>query len=237
MNNSIRMVAVLTLTCSITLPALAGGAAAIVVTSLKFSHPRDINNPFLPLTVLKQDVLEGKEGAKKLRIERTARPDRHKTFEIGGQTVDSLAVEDKEYEDGEIAEVAIDYFAQDDEGTVYYLGEEVDEYDKGKIVGHEGSWMFGKDTKTPGVLFPANPKVGDKFKSEDVNKDIHEEDEVISLSETVKTPAGTYRNCIKVKEVLADRSIEYKFYARGVGVVREQPGDGDVLLKSHSTVK
>jgi len=80
-------------------------------------------------------------------------------------------------------------------------------------------------------------KTGDKFKSEDVNKDIHEEDEVISLSETVKTPAGTYRNCIKVKEVLADRSIEYKYYARGVGVVREQPGDGDVLLKSHSTVK
>jgi hypothetical protein len=111
----------------------------------------------------------------------------------------------------------------------------VDEYEDGKIKGHEGSWMFGKDTKTPGVLLPANPKLGTQFKSEDVSKDIHEEDEVVSLSETVTTPAGTYENCIKVKEVLADGVIEYKYYAKGVGVVREAPSGGDVLLKSHAT--
>ena len=205
--------------------------------AMKFSHPRDITNPFLPLASLKQDVLEGKEGGKKVRIERTAKPDIHKIFKIGKQDVEALAVEDREWEDGQLAEVAMDYFAQDDGGTVYYLGEDVDEYENGKVVSHEGSWLLGKDTKNPGVILPGNPKVGDKFKSEDVNKEIHEDDEVFSLSEDVVTPAGTYQNCIKVKERLADGAIEYKYYAKGVGVVREIPADGDVRLTSHKENK
>jgi hypothetical protein len=77
--------------------------------------------------------------------------------------------------------------------------------------------------------------MGDKFKSEDVSKEIHEDDAVVSLSEKVQTPAGTYDNCIKVQEKLADGAIEYKYYAKGMGVVREQPAEGDVLLTSHTT--
>jgi hypothetical protein len=205
------------------------------LAGLKFSHPREITNPYLPMASLKQDVLEGKEGSKTIRILRTAKPEIHKTFKIGKQTVAALAVEDREFEDGQLAEVAMDYFVQADDGTVLYLGEDVDEYRNDKIVGHSGSWMFGKDTKTPGVMMPGRPKVGDKFKSEDVNKDIHEQDEVISNSETVTAPAGTYRNCLKVKEMLADGDIEYKYFASGVGCVREVPKDGDVLLQSHET--
>ena len=205
------------------------------LASLKFSHPRDINNAYLPMGTLKQDILEGKEGVAKVRIERTAKPDVHKTFRIGKQNVEALAVEDREIEDGELGEVALDYFAQADDGTVLYLGEDVDEYKTGKLVGHSGSWMFGKDTKKPGVILPGNPKVGDKFKSEDVSEEIREDDEVVSVSETVTAPAGTYENCIKVKEVLAEGATEYKYYAKGIGVVREQPAVGDVLLKSHQT--
>ena len=104
---------------------------------VKFSHPRDITNPWLPLSELKQDILEGTEDGKKVHIERTAKPDVHKTFPLGKQTLDSFAVEDREWEDGQLAEVALDYFAQDDDGTVYYLGEDVDEYADGKVVSHE----------------------------------------------------------------------------------------------------
>jgi hypothetical protein len=50
----------------------------------------------------------------------------------------------------------------------------VDEYEDGKIINHDGSWMWGKDTPVPGVLFPATPKVGMKFRSEDVSKEIME---------------------------------------------------------------
>jgi hypothetical protein len=207
-----------------------------VLASLKFSHPRDITNPYLPLAWLKQDILEGKEGGKTVRIERTAKPDLHKTFKIGKQMVEALAVEDREFENGELSEVAMDYFAQADDGTVLYLGEEVDEYKNGKVVGHPGAWMFGKDTQTPGVLMPGHPEVGHKFKSEDVSKAIHEEDEVLSVSETVAVPAGTYKNCLKIKEKLADGDVEYKYFAPGIGCVREVPAEGDVLLKSHVAI-
>jgi len=147
-----------------------------ILAGVKFSHPREINNQYLPLASLKQDVLEGNEGSKKVRITRIAKPEVRRTFKIGNQAVEAFAVEDREWENGALAEVALDFFAQDDNGTVYYLGEEVDEYADGKIVGHEGSWMFGKDTQVPGVLFPAKPTIGDKFKSEDVSPEINETD-------------------------------------------------------------
>ena len=206
-----------------------------VSPAMKFSHPSAITNPYLPLAYLKQDILEGTEGGMNIRIQRTVLPNRHKRFKIAGQTIDALVVEDREFKNGALEEVTLDYFAQDDEGTVYYLGEDVDEYEEGKVKGHSGAWLFGRDTDRPGVILPAHPKVGDRFKSEDVNKQIHEEDEVVAVGETISVPAGTYPNCVKVKEVLADGDIEFKFYAPGVGVVREVPAGGDVVLKSHTT--
>lgn len=200
-----------------------------------FSHPRDITNPYLPLAYVKQDVLEGKEDNKPVRVERTMKPKIKKTFKVGKQTVESLVFEDRVYEDGKLAEVALDYFAQDDSGTVYYLGEDVDEYQDGKVSGHEGAWLYGVHTQKLGVLFPAVPRVGDKFRSEDVPPITTEDDEIIALSETVTVPAGTYQNCVKVKETLSDGKIEFKYYAPGVGVVKEVPQEGELLLKSHET--
>jgi hypothetical protein len=104
------------------------------------------------------------------------------------------------------------------------------------MTGHKGSWMFGRDTQVPGVILPAKPKIGDKFKPEDVSAEINEADEVIATTETVTVPAGNYKDCIKVKEHLADGTIEFKYYAPGIGVVREVPPNGDVLLKSHVVI-
>jgi hypothetical protein len=209
--------------------------AKTVLAGVKFSRPREITNPYLPLGALKQDILEGTEGRTKIRITRIAKPELRKTFTINGQTVEALVVEDREYEDGELKEVALDYFAQDDNGTVYYLGEDVDEYENGKVVGHSGTWLFGKDTPAPGIIFPAKPKIGDRFMLEDVSAEITEHDEVVSLSETVTTPAGEFKECVKIKETLADGVIEFKYYAKGIGVVREAPPNSNVLLKSHET--
>jgi hypothetical protein len=88
-----------------------------VSAAMKFSHPRAITNPYLPLAYLKQDILEGTEGGQKIRIERTILPNKHKAFKIGGQTIDALVMEDREFKNGELEEVTLDYFAQDDEGT------------------------------------------------------------------------------------------------------------------------
>jgi hypothetical protein len=217
------------------LAAVAAGSAHAELP--RFTHPLEITNPYLPLASLQQDVLLGKEGSKKVRVERTVLPEKHKSFQIGDQTVEALVMEDREFENGELAEVTLDYIAQADDGTVYYLGEDVDEYKKDKVVGHGGAWLLGVQTQNPGVLMPAHPKVGDKFKSEDVPKVTTETDEVLSVAETVTVPAGTYHNCLKIKEVLSDSDIEYKYYAPGVGCVREVPQEGDLLLQSQQTKK
>jgi hypothetical protein len=197
----------------------------------RFSHPQAITNPYLPLASLKQDVLENESG----RVERTAKPELHKTFRVGGQTVEALVVEDRDYENSKLTEVTLDYFAQDDDGIVYYLGEDVDEYKGGRIVSHGGAWLWGKDTPHPGVLMPAHPRVGDRFQAEDVPHVTREKDEVVSVSETVTVPAGTYTNCVKIKEQTSDGDTEYKFYAPGVGCVREVESDGELVLNSHAT--
>ncbi len=198
----------------------------------EFSHPREITNPYLPLASLKQDVLQNENE----RVERTARPEVHKTFQVGGQTVEALTVEDREFNaGGELTEATLDYFAQDDNGNVYYLGEDVDEYSHGKITGHSGAWLFGNDTQKLGLLIPAHPKVGDKFKSEDAPPITWEADEIVSLSETATVPAGTFQNCLKIKERASDGDMEYKLYAPGVGCVEEIEGKTPLSLQSHAT--
>lgn len=218
---------------------LRAARAKQVLAGVQFSHPRDIDNVYLPLAKLKQDILEGSEDGKKTRVERTLKPEVHKTFKVAGQTVESLGMEDRIFVGGLLEEVALDYFAQDDAGTVYYLGEDVDEYDEnGKLAKHnppEDAWLTGKDTPVPGVIIPAHPKVGDQFKSEDVSDKIDETDEVVAVGETTTVPAGKFENCVKIKETLADGSVEFKLYAPGVGVVRETPATGDELLISHTT--
>jgi hypothetical protein len=198
--------------------------------ALKFSHPKDITNTYFPLASLKQDILEGTEKGKPLRVERTVKPG-SKTFSINGQDVEALIMEDREFINGQIEEVTLDYFAQDDDGTVYYLGEDVDNYKDGKIVAHEGAWLYGKDTKKLGVIMPAHPRVGQKFSPEDVGKVTEENDVVVSLSEKASVPAGKFENCLKVKETNSDGETEEKLYAPGVGAVKEE----DLILKSHNS--
>src|SRR5260370_12806552 len=98
----------------------------------------EIPNPFLPLALLNEDILESKTA----RIQRKRRTDLQKSFNIGGQRVSALVVEDRGYERGQLTEVAFDYFAQDDDGTGYYLGEKVDEYQKSKSSGHSPARPF-----------------------------------------------------------------------------------------------
>ena len=217
---------------ALVLAGCAGVNSSGTALSPSFSHPRDITNPYLPLAALKQDILENTSE----RVERTAKPEVRKTFEIGGQAVESLCVEDREFDAaGNLKEATLDYFAQDDAGNVYYLGEDVNTYKDGKISGHSGAWLLGKDTKIPGVLLPAHPQVGDKFSSENVPGITREDDEVVSVSETLTVPAGTFHDCVKVKEHASDGDVEYKFYAPGTGVIAEMDADGGLLLKSHST--
>jgi hypothetical protein len=212
-----------------------GGSSSPVVTSGAapvFSQSTAITNPYLPLASFNQHILEGTEDGEVVRVERT-RKEGTKTFTVNGRTVAALIVEDRAFVNGELVEVALDYYAQADDGTVYYLGEDVDDYENDQIVGHGGAWLFGVHTQTLGVIMPGNPKIGDKFKVEDVPGITQEDAEVVSLSETATVPAGTFTNCVRIKETHPGGVIEYKLYAPGVGVVKEEPEDGVVSLRSH----
>jgi hypothetical protein len=185
------------------------------------------------LASLTQDVLEGTEGGKAVRIVRTRLPGT-RAFTFNGQQVATAIFVDSAFEAGQLVEVAHDYFAQSDGGDVYYFGEDVDIYLNGQIVGHEGAWLYGVHTNALGLLFPAAPTLGLRFSSENVPGITRENDEVVAVGETVTVPAGTFQNCVRIKEIMSDGEIEFKVYAPGVGVVKEIPPDGDVSLKTHT---
>ena len=200
--------------------------------SPQFSHPTVITNLYLPLSHLRQDIIKGKEEGRAIRVERTRKAGT-KMFAVWGQNVAAMIVEDREYRDKKLAEVTLDYFAQDDDGAVYYMGEEVNNYRNGKVTGHEGAWLSGAGGVLPGVLIPAHPRIGDRFKSENVPHVAVEADEVVSRTASAKTPAGSFTHCLKIKETTPDGEVEYKYYAPKVGVVIENPKNGDLRLVSH----
>jgi len=209
--------------------ALLGVAAQAVArdqSKVHFTHPRDIDNRYDPLTRYDRCVLRGTEDGAHVRIVRTLL-DRSKTFRINGDNVRAAVIADREFEDGELAERTLDYFAQDDRGTVWYLGEDVNTYENGKVVGHGGAWLYGKDTNKMGVEMPAHPRVGTRWRHERVPGITHESDRAVAILDKVTVRGKTYHDVLKVREhTRPDDEVEFKLYAPGVGNIQERPPDG-----------
>jgi hypothetical protein len=145
------------------------------------------------------------------------------TKEINGVT--TRVIEEREEKDGELSEVSRNYFAIDQEtGDVFYFGEDVNFYDKGKVVDHEGTWMAYKNGNQPGLAMPGTPKVGMKYYQELAPDIAMDRAEVISISETFETSAGTFKNCLKTEESskMKPTEKEYKMYAPDIGLVQDQ---------------
>jgi hypothetical protein len=209
---------------------VAAQAAGRNQSEVSFTHPRDIDNRYDPLAENDRCVLRGKEDGARVRIVRTLL-DRTKTFRVNGDTVRAAVIEDREFEDGEIAERTLDYFAQDDRGTVWYLGEDVDSYENGKVVGHGGAWLYGKDTDKMGVEMPAHPRVGTRWRHERVPGVTHESDRAVAILDKATVRGKTYRDVLKVREhTRPDDEVEFKLYAPGVGNIQERPPDGRLGL-------
>jgi hypothetical protein len=195
-----------------------------------FSDPTRIDNPYLPLSKFHRCTLRGQEDGKKQLIHRTVL-DRTRTFDIGGVPVEAMVVKDRVHADGKLIENTHDFFAQDDRGTVHYLGERVENIRNGHVRNHSGSWLVGRDTAKPGVLIPAKPRKGDRWMSEDAPPITVEHDKMIKRIPRYDVHGHTYRHAIEVREyALPDKEIEHKVYAKGVGVIDELPPEGDVGL-------
>jgi hypothetical protein len=183
-------------------------------------------NPYFILEPGHQLVLEG--GDTKLQI----------TVLNDTKTVDGVTtrvVEEKEWKDGKLLEVARNYFAICPQTKdVFYFGEDVDFYEKGKVVKHDGSWLAGNGNNA-GLMMAGAPKLRHKYYQEIAPRVAMDRAEVISVNDTCKTPAGTFANCLKVKEGSAIElaAVEYKYYAPSIGFV----GDENLRLIKHGFVK
>jgi hypothetical protein len=208
----------------------AGVAGARDQSAVRFSDPTDIDNRYLPLAKFERCVLRGREDGVRVRVVRRLL-DRTRRFTHEGQRVDAAVIEDRAFEAGELVERTLDYFAQGDGGTVWYLGEHVDNYEDGKVVDHGGTWLYGKHTDRMGVAMPAHPRVGTRWRHEDVPGVTRESDEVIAILDRVTVRGETYRRVLKVRErIRPEREREIKLYAPGIGNIRERPPDGRVEL-------
>lgn len=184
-------------------------------------------NPYLVLKPGYQLVLEGKESGKLVRLVVSVLDE---TKMIGG--IEARVVEERETEDGMVVEVSRNYMAiHKTTRDVYYLGEDVDVYKGGKVVNHEGAWLHGTAGAKLGLLVPAAPVVGQRYYQEVAPKVAMDRAEVVSVSERMTTPAGTFERCLKTEESTPlEPGREAKLYAPGVGLVK----DASLVLISYT---
>ncbi len=168
-----------------------------------------------------QIVLEGVEDKEEVRAEITVLED---TETVTG--IETRVVEEREFVDGELAEVSRNFFALCTEtGDVFYFGEDVDIYEDGVIVSSEGAWRAGVDGAVPGVIMPGSPMLGARFFQEMAPGVAMDRAEVIRLDAVVETPLDLFERCLETKETnpIEPNDKETKFHAPGVGVVVDGP--------------
>ena len=123
--------------------------------------------------------------------------------------------------DGEVIEDTLDWYAQHRDGTVWYFGEDTKEYEKGKVVTTKGSWEAGVKGALPGIVMPAQPRVGDRYRQEYYKGEAEDMAEVLATTDRAQVPTGAYDGVVKTKDTtpLEPQVLEQKFYAQGVGPV------------------
>jgi len=142
----------------------------------------------------------------------------HRTRQIANG-VTARVVRDVATEDGELVESTEDFYAQDRRGNVWYLGEVTAEYENGRVVSREGSFEAGVGGAEAGVIMPAHPRPGLRYRQEYFEGHAEDRARVISLREQAGVPYGHFRNVLMIREdnPLEPKVLEFKFYARGIG--------------------
>ncbi|WP_309709044.1 hypothetical protein, partial [Pseudolysinimonas sp.] len=135
--------------------------------------------------------------------------------------ITARVVRDTVYEGEQIIEDTFDWYAQDAAGAIWYLGEDTAEFENGVIVSTEGSFEAGVDGALPGIALPANPQPGMKYRQEYYAGEAEDNGEVFSVSEMVDVEFGHFTDVLLTKDTITIQPdvLEYKFYARDVGLV------------------
>jgi len=198
--------------------ASAGGASntnGIKFDKHNFSNSLNIDNKYFPLkpgtTFVYNGTTEGVPSSDVFIVTDQTKKVDHITARL---------VQDFAYEDGQLAEFTDDWFAQDDDGNVWYMGEFTTVVETNS---HEGSWEAGKHGGKPGIFMEANPKVGDIYQQEFRRGVAEDSAEIASVTESVCVQYGCFDNVLMTTETtpLEPGLEEHKFFAPGVGDIQE----------------
>jgi hypothetical protein len=185
---------------------------------------KDIDNPCFPLEPSTTWVYEGQTPEGTGRVEDTVLQE---TKRVMG--VECVVLRDRVWLNGELIEDTVAWHAQDEEGNVWYFGEYTKEYENGEVVSTEGSFEAGRKGALPGIIMPADPKVGDSYHQEYHKGEAEDMAKVTSLdgatlNDAVSTPYDSFSEAVLVTKnwnPLEPNILEHKYYAPGVGLIGE----------------
>lgn len=178
---------------------------------------RGVDNPFFPLKPGTTYFYEGTSDGVPTSNEFFVTPD---TKEILG--VETTVVRDLAFEEGVLVEKTFDWFAQDEDGNVWYLGEDTKLLDAaGNVISTEGSWEAGVDDAEAGIIMLADPHVGRRYHQEFAPGVAEDQAKVLSLHKSRCVLFGCFDDLLLTKEWtrLDPGVVDHKFYAEGVGFI------------------
>jgi hypothetical protein len=203
-----------------------GEAGRVDLVAPPFTHSTDVTNPLFPIGSLRSAILNGKADGKPLKIETTLLPETRVVEWSPGQCVRTLVSQFVAYRGGRIEEVALDLYAQADDGSVWYFGEDVFNYDRGAVGDTAGTWLAGKEGPAA-MIMPGRPQVGNVLRPENIPGLVFEEVTVKATGETVTGPRGPVSGALVASELHDDGTREDKYFAPGYGEFRSA-GGGDL---------
>lgn len=209
--------------------ATSGQATIPDFTAASFSDSLNIDNPYFPLvqgatwTYDSEGIDEdtGQRFSETIVVE--VLPGTRTILGVQVRTV-----RDRVFRDGLLIEDTFDWYAQDDNGNVWYLGEDVTDFeydDAGNLIGtsHPGAWEAGVADAVPGTIMPADPRVGDIYYQEFQPGGVLDQAEVLSREETLTVPVGSFTHVLRTKDdsVRAPFELAHKVFAPGLGMIGE----------------
>jgi hypothetical protein len=188
-------------------------------------------NPFFILEPNYQLVLAGGDASEAAEVMITVL---NETRQVNG--TETRVIEERESIGGELVEISRNFFAICEEtNSVFYFGEEVDDYENGNIISHEGAWLAGEDANRAGVIMPGTILLGGRYYQEMAPDVALDRAEIIDVGEVIQTPSGDFSDTLITQETtpLEPDVAELKYYAAGIGLIQEE----DLMLERYGFVE
>ena len=205
----------------------SNAVAAVATTSAPVFDPNNfvavIDNPYFPLPVGRTLVYSGVKDGQTQRDTVTVT---NQTKVILGVT--ARVVSDIAHHDGAILERTSDWYAQDKQGNVWYLGEDTVHFLPHGKADTSGSWEAGVNGAVPGIVMEANPQIPDAYRQELLAGQAEDTAWIVDRGTTLRVPYGKISNALTTLEAtrLEPGAYDQKVYGPGIGIVLEQSLSG-----------